>query len=106
MKSIAKPGSFGYSRSATDERFTKNWLTDYAKLNGVNRVAYGNQTRVVASATCAICTSDSFKVFASKQSGCKGLSLEFSHSSLGGENQPSVVIRVSWVELARVFKAG
>jgi hypothetical protein len=31
MKSIAKPGSFGYSRSATDERFTKNWLTDCAK---------------------------------------------------------------------------
>ena len=38
MKSIAKPGSFGYSRSATGETFTKNWLTDCAKLDDVNRV--------------------------------------------------------------------
>jgi hypothetical protein len=40
MKSIAKFGSFGYSRSATGERFTKNWLTDCGKLEGVNKVAY------------------------------------------------------------------
>jgi hypothetical protein len=42
MKSIAKPGSFGYSPPATGERFTKNRLTDCAKLDGViNGVAYG-----------------------------------------------------------------
>jgi len=35
----------GYSRSATGERFTKNWLTDYVKLDGVNRVAYRKQTQ-------------------------------------------------------------
>ena len=39
MKSIAKPGSFGSLRSATDERFTKNWLIDCAKLDGTNRAA-------------------------------------------------------------------
>ena len=49
MKSIAKPGSFGSSRSATDERFTKNWLTDCAKPDGVNRVAYRKESRLVGS---------------------------------------------------------
>ncbi len=43
MKSIVKPGSFGSLRSATGERFTKNWLTDCAKPDGVNRVAYANK---------------------------------------------------------------
>ena len=35
MKLIAKPGSFGSMRSATDGRFTKKWLTDCAKPAGV-----------------------------------------------------------------------
>ena len=39
-----KPGSFGYSRSATGKRFTKNWLSDCAQLDGVNKAAYGNHT--------------------------------------------------------------
>ena len=64
MKSIAKPGSFGYSRSATGERFTKNWLTDFAKRDGANRAAHRKESRLVRSLTRAICMSDRFKVFA------------------------------------------
>ena len=50
--------------SATDERFTKNWLTDCAKPDGVNRVAYGKESRFVRSLNRGICMSDRFKVFA------------------------------------------
>jgi hypothetical protein len=64
MKSIAKPGSFGYSRSDTGERFTKNWLTACGKQDGVDRVAYRKETRVVGSAARGICISGRFKVFA------------------------------------------
>jgi hypothetical protein len=69
MKSIVKPGSFGYSRSATDGRFTKNWLTDCAKPDGVNRVAYRKKSPVLGRATGAICMSDSFKIFAKQTVG-------------------------------------
>jgi len=69
MKSIAKFGSFGYSRSATGERFTKNWLTDCAKLDDVDSVAYRKETRVVGRATGRNCMSDRFKVFAKQTIG-------------------------------------
>ena len=39
-------------------------LTDYTKLDGVDRVAQRKQDPVVASATRAIWMSDGFKVFA------------------------------------------
>jgi hypothetical protein len=39
MKSIAKPGSFGSLRSATDERVTKNWVSDCAKPDDVKWVS-------------------------------------------------------------------
>ena len=54
MKSIAKPGSFGYSRSATDERFMKNWLTDGAKPDGVSKAAYRKESRFLRSLTHGI----------------------------------------------------
>ena len=38
----------------TDARFTKNWLTDCAKLDGVDRVGYRKETRVARSATRGI----------------------------------------------------
>jgi hypothetical protein len=47
MKSIAKHGSSGSSRWVTGERFTKNWLTDSATPDDVNRVTTGKQSRVV-----------------------------------------------------------
>jgi hypothetical protein len=73
MKSIAKPGSFGCSRSATGERFTKNWLTECVKPDGVSEAAYGNQTRLVGSVTGGFtCQTDS-KVSQGKHSRCRGL---------------------------------